>query len=132
MVTGGRVVHHLAQRIGDGRNSVLIVGFQAPGTRGDQLRQGARTIKMLGRVHPVRADITTVALSAHADRSELLDWLGTATTPDRVLINHGELDASNALADAVGSRFDLPARVPQRGERVVVAAPDRTTVTPSR
>jgi metallo-beta-lactamase family protein len=119
MVTGGRVVHHLAQRIGDGRNSVLIVGFQAPGTRGDQLRRGAHTIKMLGRVHPVRADITTVALSAHADRSELLDWLATATTPDRVLVNHGEMDASNALADAVRDRFELSARVPRRGEQVV-------------
>jgi len=119
MVTGGRVVHHLAQRIGDGRNSVLIVGFQAPGTRGDQLRQGARTIKMLGHQHRVRADVTTVALSAHADRSELLDWLATATTPDRVLINHGEIDASNALAEAVRGRLHTPASVPRRGEQVV-------------
>jgi metallo-beta-lactamase family protein len=121
MATGGRVVHHLAQRIGDGRNAVLIVGFQAPGTRGDQLRQGAHTIRMLGHEHRVRADVTTVPLSAHADRSELLDWLSTATTPDRVLINHGEIDASRALAEAVRGRFHVPAKVPAPGEHVVAA-----------
>jgi metallo-beta-lactamase family protein len=120
MATGGRVVHHLAQRIGDSRNAVLLVGFQAPGTRGDRLRQGARTIKMLGREHPVRADVTSVAMSAHADRSELLDWLATATAPRTIIVNHGELDASNALAEAARRRFHVPVRVPQRGERVDV------------
>ena len=122
MATGGRVVHHLAQRIGDGRNSILLVGFQAPGTRGDRLRHGARTIKMLGREHPVRADVISVELSAHADRSELLDWLATGTSLDHVLVNHGELDASNALAEAVRRRLRVPAQVPRRGEHVVVRA----------
>lgn len=120
MATGGRVVHHLARRIGDGRNTVLIVGFQAPGTRGDRLRRGARTIKMLGREHPVCADIATVALSAHADRSELLEWLSTATSPNAVLVNHGEISASNALADAVRERFHLPAQVPAPRDHVLV------------
>ena len=69
MATGGRVVHHLAQRLGDGRNTVMLVGFQAPGTRGDQLRGGATSLKMLGQYFSVRAAVVTVPLSTHADRS---------------------------------------------------------------
>jgi metallo-beta-lactamase family protein len=119
MITGGRVVHHLSQRIGDSRNTVLLVGFQAPGTRGDRLRKGATTIKMLGRYHPVRAKIASVELSAHADRSELLDWLGTAIGPQMVYVNHGEARASDALAGVISERLDIPAVVPSQGERVL-------------
>jgi metallo-beta-lactamase family protein len=123
MATGGRVIHHLAHRIGDGRNTVLLVGFQAPGTRGDRLRQGATTIKMLGQYHPVRADVVSVELSSHADQRELLGWLGTADDPHLVLVNHGEPDASDALVAAIGRELDLPAASPQPGERVRVDRP---------
>jgi predicted metal-dependent RNase len=75
---------------------------------------------MLGREHPVCADIVTVELSAHADRSELLEWLSTATSPHAVLVNHGEIPASNALADAVRERFHLPAQVPAPRDHVLV------------
>ncbi len=81
MATGGRVIHHLAHRIGDSRNAVLLVGFQAPGTRGDALRHGARQIKMLGHHFSVRARVVSVELSAHADRNDLLRWLGSASPP---------------------------------------------------
>lgn len=120
MATGGRVVHHLANRIGDGRNTVVLVGFQAPGTRGDRLRQGADTIKMLGRYHPVRADIVSIDLSTHADRSELLDWLATADGLDAVYVNHGEQDAAEALASSIRDRLGVLAVAPHQNERVVV------------
>jgi metallo-beta-lactamase family protein len=118
MATGGRVVHHLARRLGDGRNAVLLVGFQAPGTRGDRLRSGATKIKMLGRYHPVRADVVSVGLSTHADRSELLDWVATAEGAEVVYVNHGEDEASDALVEGIEGRLGLMAVSPESGERV--------------
>jgi metallo-beta-lactamase family protein len=120
MATGGRVVHHLAERLGDGRNKVVLVGFQAPGTRGDQLRNGARSVKMLGHYHDVRADVVSIEMSTHADRSELLDWVATADHPDVVYVNHGEEDAAVALVGAIGQRLDLLAAAPHPNERVVL------------
>jgi metallo-beta-lactamase family protein len=122
MATGGRVLHHLANRLGDSRNKVLLVGFQAPGTRGDQLRQGAQSIRMFGREHRVAADVVSVELSSHADRSELLDWLGTAKEPGLVLVNHGEEDAAESLAAEVRRRLDVATKVPAPGQRIVVPA----------
>jgi metallo-beta-lactamase family protein len=119
MATGGRVIHHLAHRIGDSRNAVLLVGFQAPGTRGDSLRRGARHIKMFGHHYPVRARVASIELSAHADRSDLLDWLGTASPPPHIVyVNHGENDSSAALVAAVEDRLGLDAVVARPGERV--------------
>ena len=118
MATGGRVVHHLAQRLGDGRNTVMLVGFQAPGTRGDQLRGGATSLKMLGRYFPVRAGVVTVPLSTHADRSELVDWVAESGSPHLVLVNHGESEGASALVEAIDARLGLHAVVPRRGERV--------------
>jgi metallo-beta-lactamase family protein len=125
MATGGRVVHHLAQRIGDGRNKIVLVGFQAPGTRGDALRNGVNSIKMLGRYHAVHADVVSIDLSTHADRSELLDWLGTADHPDVVYVNHGEEEAAADLAGAIGKRLSLHAVAPVGGERVLVPRAQR-------
>ena len=124
MATGGRVIHHLAGRIGDNRNAVVLVGFQAPGTRGDALRNGAREIKMLGHHFPVRAKVASVELSAHADRTELLEWLETASPkPRTVFVNHGEPKASAALVDAIEDRLGLDAVVAQPGERVRLDRP---------
>jgi metallo-beta-lactamase family protein len=124
MATGGRVIHHLAGRIGDNRNAVVLVGFQAPGTRGDALRHGAREIKMLGHHFPVRAKVASVELSAHADRTELLEWLETASPkPRTVFVNHGEPKASAALVDAIEDRLGLDAVVAQPGERVRLDRP---------
>ncbi len=119
MATGGRIIHHLANRIGNHRNEILLVGFQAPGTRGDALRSGARQLKMFGHYHPVRAKVTSVALSAHADRSDLLDWVGTATPPpDTIYVNHGEPESAAALVDVLSDRLGLNAVAPRPGERV--------------
>ncbi|RMH77900.1 MAG: MBL fold metallo-hydrolase [Actinomyces sp.] len=120
MATGGRVLHHLATRLGDDRNLVLLVGFQAPGTRGDRLRRGERTLRFFGSDHPVVAKVASIALSAHADRSDLLDWLATAHGDPEVAVVHGEAGASAALARAVAST-GRRVTVPAHGESLVVA-----------
>lgn len=120
MATGGRVLHHLKARLPDHRSTVVLVGFQAAGTRGRALAEGARQIKLLGRYIPVRAHVRVIdGLSVHADRDELLAWLRTATgAPTTVFTVHGEPQSSAALADAVATTLGWPAVVPVLGERV--------------
>jgi len=120
MATGGRVVHHLARLLPDHRNTVLLVGYQAAGTRGRQLAEGARAVKMLGRYVPVRADVVDLgAFSVHADHDELLAWLATADGPlDAVYLVHGEPDSSEALREAIDRLDRGPAVVARPGERV--------------
>ncbi len=119
MATGGRVIHHLVHRIGDERNAVILVGFQAPGTRGDRLVSGERSIKMLGGYHQVHAQVSQIGLSTHADQSELIDWVtGSSPLPRTVYVQHGEPVASRALADALHEEFGLSTVVPERGEVV--------------
>jgi metallo-beta-lactamase family protein len=116
MATGGRVIHHLANRVGDPDNAVLLVGFQAPGTRGDALRKGAQSLKMLGREFPVRARVASVPLSSHADRDELLAWLQTAAPgPGQLVVNHGEPQATAALVEILAGRFDCPVTAAEPG-----------------
>ncbi len=139
MVTGGRVLHHLARRLSDDRNAVVLTGFQAAGTRGRSLVDGAREVKMLGRYWPVRAEVTHLdALSVHADRSELLDWLGShddgdvrAAPPDHVFVVHGEPSSSASFADAVTERYGWPAVVAGDAERVRVDRPYTDDHSPS-
>jgi metallo-beta-lactamase family protein len=119
MATGGRVVHHLIHRIGDERNAVVLFGYQAPGTRGDRLARGDRSIKMLGGYHQVHAQIGQVGLSTHADQGELIGWLTSSSPlPRTVYVQHGEPEASRALADALHEGLGLSTVVPERGELV--------------
>jgi metallo-beta-lactamase family protein len=120
MATGGRVVHHLARLLPHQRNTVVLVGFQAPGTRGRLLVDGATQVKMLGRYVPVRAEVVDIgALSVHADRDELCDWLATATTvPEIVYLVHGEPEAADALRSTIVDRLEWPVVVARQGERV--------------
>jgi metallo-beta-lactamase family protein len=122
MASGGRVVHHLAAMLPDPRNLVLLVGFQAPGTRGADLADGAPAVKCLGEYVPVRAAVEQVHwLSVHADAGELLAWLGTATAPPRACyVVHGEPEASAALARLVRERLGWLAVAPRDGERVLL------------
>ncbi|MFZ0013316.1 MAG: MBL fold metallo-hydrolase, partial [Acidimicrobiia bacterium] len=129
MATGGRVVHHLAQRIGHPDNAVMLVGFQAPGTRGDTLRRGASKLKMLGHYYPVRARIFDVELSAHADQQDLLRWLDTASSPSIVYVNHGEPEASAELERAIETRLGVATVVPEIGERVRLDQRPRAAAT---
>jgi metallo-beta-lactamase family protein len=106
MATGGRILHHLAHRLDDSRTTVLLVGFQAPGTRGRALKEGARQVRVFGREVAVRARIETIdALSAHADRSELLRWIGALERPPRTAyLVHGEPGPAASLAAALEER----------------------------
>ncbi|MDX2054429.1 MAG: MBL fold metallo-hydrolase [Polyangiaceae bacterium] len=107
MATGGRVLHHLQALLPDRRNTVLFVGFQAAGTRGRSLLDGADEVKIFGKYVPVQAQIRKAeGLSAHADYAELLDWFGASKiAPRRVLVNHGEPAAADAFRRRVKDRF---------------------------
>jgi metallo-beta-lactamase family protein len=120
MGSGGRVTHHLKALLPDRDNTVLLVGFQAAGTPGRMLLDGAHEIKIHGQYVPVRAEIVEIeAFSVHADSSELVDWLRSCSTPPRqVFVNHGEPAASEALAERIRRELDVAVDVPQAGERV--------------
>ena len=114
MVTGGRVLHHLARRLPDSRSTVMLVGYQAEGTGGRALQEGAKYLRIHGEEVPVRAQVVEIAqLSAHAGKSELLRWLsGFQAPPRQTFLTHGEPVALNALRDAVTSQFHWPATIP--------------------
>lgn len=103
MATGGRVVHHLKHRLGDERTSVVFVGYQAAGTRGRALVDGARMVAIHGDPVPVRAEIQQLhGLSAHADREQLLRWVAALPgQPQTVFLNHGEDPPRKALSAAL-------------------------------
>lgn len=105
MATGGRVVHHLKHRLPDERNAVVFVGYQAGGTRGRALVDGAETVSIHGQPVPVEAEILSLhGLSAHADQKELVRWFeDLPATPDRIFLNHGEDQSRKALAAVLGS-----------------------------
>lgn len=107
MITGGRVLYYLQHLLGDNKNTVLLVGYQAEGTRGRQLRSGMRELKFHGHYHEVRADVMEVSsLSAHADRGEILQWLKSfEQPPQRVFLNHGEPQASDYLRVKINDEF---------------------------
>lgn len=118
MATGGRVLHHIAAFAPDHRNTLLFSGFQAAGTRGRKLLQGAREVKMFGQWIPVNAEVAELPmLSAHADSDELLQWLsGFAQAPKRVFIVHGEPEASEGLRERVLRELGWQATVPLQGQ----------------
>ncbi len=105
MATGGRVLHHLKYRLPDPRNAVLFVGFQANGTRGQLLKDGAKVIKIHGEQVPVNAGIHAIdSFSRHADAQEILRWLkGFKSPPKKTFVIHGEPEASTALAEKIRS-----------------------------
>lgn len=122
MATGGRILHHLQRLLPDPRTTVLLVGFQAMGTRGRSLQDGAATIKMFGAPVPVRARVETIhGLSAHADQQEMLRWLGGFTRPPKqTYLVHGEPPEAQALAAAIQSRFGWSARPAKDGEQAAI------------
>ncbi len=125
MATGGRVLHHLARHLPDPDSTVILVGYQAQGTRGDRLVSGERSVKMLGRYVPVRAQIVDIdGFSVHADREEILAWLGRAPRPpDVTLVVHGEEKSSESLRDEIVDRLGWNAAVPRHDERVLLPRP---------
>lgn len=112
MATGGRVLHHLRRRLPDPKTTVLLAGFQAPGTRGRSLQDGAKELKMYGEMVPVRAKIESMSgLSAHGDQAELLRWLrGFERAPRQVYLVHGEPKSALVLAGVIQEKFGWKAR----------------------
>jgi metallo-beta-lactamase family protein len=122
MATGGRVLHHLKAVLPDERNTVLFVGYQAAGTRGRALVDGAQAVRMHGVNVPVRAKVARLdSMSAHADRGEIVRWLGTmGAAPLRLFLVHGEPHALEALEAFVEERLGWKATIPRHGEAVAL------------
>lgn len=123
MVTGGRVLHHLANRLSDSRNCVILGGFQAEGTRGRALQEGAKSLSLFGRIVPVCAEIVEMGqFSAHAGRSELLRWMtGFQAPPKQVYLTHGEPEAAQSLQQAIVEKFRWKAAVARNLDTVELA-----------
>ena len=113
MASGGRVLHHLARRLPDARNAVILAGFQAQGTRGRALQEGAKMLNIFGQQVAVGAEIVELGqFSAHAGKSELLRWLsGLPAPPKQTYLTHGEPQAAQALQAAIQEKFKWKAAV---------------------
>ena len=122
MATGGRVLHHLKDALPNPRNTVLLVGFQAAGTRGRQLLDGITTVKIHGQQVTVQAHIDQIgSMSAHADSTEILRWLGGFTAPPRrTFLVHGELQSMTALGASIGQKLGWNVHMPHLDEVVTL------------
>jgi metallo-beta-lactamase family protein len=119
MMNGGRILHHLVQRLPDPTTTVLVAGFQAIGTRGRSLIDGARSLRIHGRDIPVRAAVRRVdGLSGHADRGEIARWLTGLPAPKRTFLVHGEPPAARGMADSLREKFGWNVTVPAIGDTV--------------
>jgi metallo-beta-lactamase family protein len=118
MATGGRVLHHLRRHLPDPRATVILAGYQAVGTRGRALEEGADAVRILGRDVPVRAHVEAIAgLSAHADADELLRWLRTSTRAPRcVFVVHGDPVPARTLAIRIEKELGWRVLIPHHGE----------------
>ena len=116
MATGGRVLHHLKAALPDPRNAVLLVGFQAAGTRGRQLVDGAPAVKIHGQLIPVHARVEKIdSMSAHADSQEILRWLGGfKQAPRMTFLVHGEPVAMEALQASIKASLGWPTMLPDQ------------------
>lgn len=126
MATGGRVLYHLARRLPDARNTVILPGYMVPGTRGRALMEGATSLKMHGRYVPVHAEIVHLpGLSAHADADEIVEWLGRCPSePDATYVVHGETQASAAIVALIEGRLGWHAVAPGPSDQARIAPGD--------
>jgi metallo-beta-lactamase family protein len=122
MVTGGRILHHLAQRLPDPKNLVIFIGFQSPGTRGATIKNGAPEVKIFGEFVPIRAQVAALEqFSDHADPPEMLEWLRTfKNTPGTTYLVHGEPAASSQLRDRMKKELGWNVQVAEYMGRVEV------------
>jgi metallo-beta-lactamase family protein len=123
MVTGGRILHHLAQRLPDPKNTVVFIGFQAPGTRGLTIKSGAPEVKIFGDIVPIRAQVASFEqFSDHADTPELLQWLRTfPQKPATTYLVHGEPAASSQLRDSMAKELGWNVQLAQWMQKVKVS-----------
>ncbi len=122
MLTGGRVLHYLKEYIGNEHNTILLVGYQAEGTRGRALHAGSHELKMHGQYFNVVAQIRELdTLSAHADQGELLNWIsGLKQKPERIFIVHGESDAAYAFSNKIRDVFGFNSIIPSLKQEVIL------------
>jgi metallo-beta-lactamase family protein len=122
MCEGGRIKHHLHYNISRPECAIVFVGFQAAGTLGRRIVDGAKSVRFLSELHPVRARIFTIGgLSAHADQAALLDWMsGFSRAPQQTWVVHGEPLAASALRDAIAQRLGWRADVAVQGATVEI------------
>ena len=122
MATGGRVLHHLRAGLPDSRNTILFAGYQAVGTRGRSLVEGAKSVKIHGQIIPVHAQVVQIeSMSAHADSNEIMRWLSGFQRPPRTtFIVHGELTAMQALASSIESKLGWTTKIPEHRETVTL------------
>jgi metallo-beta-lactamase family protein len=118
MATGGRVVHHLANMLPKQIHTIMLVGFQAMGTRGRRLVEGEEEVKMHGRMVPVRAQISQIeSFSVHADSNELVAWLKTVSeAPGHVFVVHGEAGAAEDFSNRIKATLGWQSHAPRDGE----------------
>lgn len=115
MATGGRILHHLANRLPQKENTVLFIGYQAIGTRGRTILDGEPRVKIHGQMIPIRASIESIdGFSSHADRDELMIWLKKFDrSPSRIFLNHGEPDALTALGNFIRDELNISITIPE-------------------
>jgi len=115
MVTGGRILHHLFNRLANPNNTVLFIGYQAEGTRGRTILEGAESVKIHGQQVPVKAHIEQISgFSAHADYNEILAWLSSFNeAPRKIFIVHGEASQSAALGERIQASFNWETAIPK-------------------
>jgi metallo-beta-lactamase family protein len=120
MITGGRVLTYLKQLIDEPETIVVLVGYQAEGTRGRQLLEGAKEIKFFGKYYPVNAKVESIhSLSAHADQNELLEWLSDIQNkPENVFLIHGEPTAADTFRVKLQDRYGWKAYIPKLNEEI--------------
>ena len=121
MATGGRVVHHLANMLPNPKNTVILVGYQAGGSRGRLLDEGAAEIKIHGEVIPVRAHITNVeSFSVHADTDELITWLKQAKKPTKAYVVHGESEGQEHMQERLTNELGWDVVIPKSNQSFTV------------
>jgi metallo-beta-lactamase family protein len=120
MVTGGRILHHLKQRLPHKQNTILFIGYQGVGTRGRSILEGRETVKIHGMPVPIKCHVESIGgFSAHADQEEMMVWLRKfPSLPKRIIINHGEESSSRALADRIAKDLQVETIIPEYLEEV--------------
>jgi metallo-beta-lactamase family protein len=122
MLTGGRVLEYMKHLAPHENNIILLIGYQAEGTRGRALQNNAHEIKIHGKYYPVKARVVEISgLSAHADQSELIDWLKNfKQLPGKIYLVHGEPSAQEALRVKIQDSLNIPVHIPQQNQAITL------------